>query len=380
VITPQEFIAKYAYAPRDDWEKKGGDAKNYTTKVSSGTTSGRPTVNARFRDFKESQHFTVPDNLFRRPVFYFDYITGAPHYLGDFMFNRKLAEEALCLNSRDLKPGLREILLQYAPDIYIGPPPYAMKLFSYINGKQNQPYLTSLKFIWIFGERLTPHNENILRTLMPHTRIYTQYGLSELGMITFPLCNYRKLNTHHPREHLKVEILNADYNGVGDIAISKEIKKGLYIERYLTGDKGKLIDAPCPCGRPILFEIMGRNDLDYIQIGNIVLRQEYLDNVLPYISDYVEDYRAELRLKKVRGIEKIDLKIHILPKIRLRKRLKPEELLEGAFMDHLTVTFVNNADSVPYHELVHEGQSMKPTCVLTNELPPLQKNIKLRKK
>ena len=141
-------------------------------------------------------------------------------------------------------------------------------------------------------------------------KVVNEYGTTENGIIGFE-CEYGNM---HIMPTVYVEIINPDKNGFGGILITELNSRSIPFIRYKTGDKGRLLNAECPCGRPYpLMEIHEGRIHDYIRCPNGRL---VYDTILAYtLKDYVWQFKAYQ--------EKIDyLKVEVIPKNNFSSELQ----------------------------------------------------------
>ncbi|MBI5596378.1 MAG: hypothetical protein HY928_09855 [Elusimicrobia bacterium] len=87
------------------------------------------------------------------------------------------------------------------------------------------------------------------------------YASVDAGLIGFQ-CPRCPGSVHHAAEGLqKVEIVG------GEVVATNLVRRLMPVIRYRTGDRGRWVGAPCPCGHPSpLFELLGRVD-DRVNVG-----------------------------------------------------------------------------------------------------------------
>lgn len=97
----------------------------------------------------------------------------------------------------------------------------------------------------VSSETLYPHQRALMEQVFG-CRVYNRYGLSETGIVAIE-CPVRE------GLHLNQEILHMEYVpdpfGNSQLIVTDLINHGMPLLRYETGDSGRLIEEPCPCGR-----------------------------------------------------------------------------------------------------------------------------------
>lgn len=128
----------------------------------------------------------------------------------------------------------------------------------------------------IFGAE--PWSENLRAFLEERLRIraFDSYGLSELtGPGVAAECEERQ-GLHVNEDHFLVEVVAPDsgepvaQGAEGELVFTTLAKEGCPLLRYRTGDLGRLLEGPCPCGRTFqrMSRVAGRTD-DLIAIRGV---------------------------------------------------------------------------------------------------------------
>ncbi len=146
--------------------------------------------------------------------------------------------------------------------------------------------------------------------------LFNRYGSREFGDIALECDHHQGL--HINMERFIVEIIDKDSEGFGDILITDLENHGFPFIRYRIGDRGKLSEVLCPCGRQsILFEqIIGRTlDLVRTPSGKLIsgvffpmLFMRYPQVILGQVVQDQTDH-LQIRLKTVnndrRGLDRL---------------------------------------------------------------------------
>ena len=225
--------------------------------------------------------------------------------LKDFLLNRKRLSafnmtETNCVN-------FYNCLMRFKPKYFYG---YSNALFlfaSNIKSSKLDAMMLGVKIIIATGEVLFKHQRELIRDVFG-CAVINEYGTTENGIIGFE-CEYGNM---HIMPTIYIEIVSKDEEGYGEILVTELNSRTLPFLRYKTGDRGRLLDVECQCGRPYqlieLFE--GRID-SFIKCTNGKL---VYDSILAYIlKDYALQFRANQK-----NVNTID--ITIIPKIHLTEK------------------------------------------------------------
>lgn len=144
---------------------------------------------------------------------------------------------------------LRE-LIKWGPTCLVGVPPQMLALSRHrLAGELARTLKTMLLSGDVADDRLVAELENNL----PGCRVYRHYGLTEAGLGGAVECGQR--GWPHLRDDLWAEIIELDSGRpvsapgqTGEITLTPLTRRGLPLIRYRTGDEGRLIPSPCPCG------------------------------------------------------------------------------------------------------------------------------------
>ena len=140
------------------------------------------------------------------------------------------------------------------------------------------------------GETLRQHEREFIETTLD-ARISNCYGTRELGALGFECAQGR---IHLNEEWARFEILDSHDAPVADaegrIIVTTYDNRVMPFIRYDTGDRGRISDAPCPCGRTLrTIDLHGRQS-DHITLksGRIVS----LLDVTPVFDAYFDAVQA----------------------------------------------------------------------------------------
>lgn len=168
------------------------------------------------------------------------------YFLSSYNITKGKAEEYILKINR-LKPSM---IFTY---------PYAIDLILNV-AEEKKLKIYQPKLIYTGAENLYPHIEEKIRKHFPSSALANEYWSTE-GNIAVTCPNG---SMHIDEDTLIVETDNMDNNGVGDIIITNLFSYDLPLIRYRLGDRIKLSEQKCGCGRNtrIIEKILGR-DIDY---------------------------------------------------------------------------------------------------------------------
>jgi len=128
-------------------------------------------------------------------------------------------------------------------------------LAEYLKLRHWQPP-SELKVIFATAEPLYDFQRRVIEQVF-HCAVASEYGARDAGLMANQC---PKGGLHIPAEGMIVEIEKTDSTGLGEIVVTNLFSKAMPMIRYRTGDMGRLISDPCPCGRrlPRLDSVEGR--------------------------------------------------------------------------------------------------------------------------
>ena len=108
----------------------------------------------------------------------------------------------------------------------------------------------------VSSEMLHPHQRELMERVFG-CRVYNRYGLSETGIVAIE-CPVRE-GLHLNQEILHMESIS-DSAGNAQLIVTDLINHGMPLLRYETGDTGRVVEEPCPCGRGLsrIVDLSGR--------------------------------------------------------------------------------------------------------------------------
>lgn len=117
-----------------------------------------------------------------------------------------------------------------------------------------------LRAICCAGEPLTPHRRQLLQEIWG-VPVYDNYGMTETG----PLAMACRVGRLHPWEdHFHMEVLDerlereAPAGEIGQLVVTSLTRRATPMVRYVTGDRVRRMEEPCPCGQNVELHVRGR--------------------------------------------------------------------------------------------------------------------------
>jgi phenylacetate-CoA ligase len=169
-----------------------------------------------------------------------------------------------------------ELILSYLdifrPTALIGIPSIIIQIAEMVEKRSTGRLL--VEKILYGGEHMSPEVRQYLREVLGTKTIMSAgYASVDAGVIGYQ-CGYCKGSIHHLlADYAYVEILDPEAGTPlkrgerGEIVVTNLHRRLMPIIRYRTGDAGRLLAGPCPCGREDpLFELLGRCD-DVVRVG-----------------------------------------------------------------------------------------------------------------
>lgn len=248
-------------------------------------------------------------------------VNRTPHVLAlskEYLYNGKL-EEAY------------EKIMDFQPKWMILQPSVFWMLYQLIQ-KKKLPIIDSVEYIEFTGEYL----EDSIRKLAGDffgCKIANQYGMREVNSMAYE-CPAG--NMHVMQNNVYIEILNAR-DGIGDICITSLQNKAMPYIRYVTGDKGRLLNKKCSCGNcsPVLEVFRGR-DNDWICMLDGTKLHPY--SLLQIINEV--NYRTNYSILQYQLVqEKIDSFTFRLVITKTADQKEIEKLICGLTAKHLQENF-----------------------------------------
>ena len=152
-----------------------------------------------------------------------------------------------------------QFLLSFKPKLIYGYPSVIARVAQFVKDQQIELQGYRPQLIVCTSEMLYPHQRELLQQVF-ESRVANEYGSRDGGLIAHE-CPEGKM--HIMAEHVYIEVVNQDQDGIGDILVTNLDAYGMPFIRYKIGDRGKLAEnGSCSCGLPypILEKIAGRSN------------------------------------------------------------------------------------------------------------------------
>lgn len=294
-------------------------SQSEVSRVISGSTSG--TTGPSKRIFYTEQDTAHTISFFAAGIGEMvnsgDRVLIAFPFSGSFGLGDLIEQAVLRLDAIPIRAGicrtyqeLCERILQTSPDCYIGfPVPLLSAARFWQSGQFSAGLQTAptasisdpqcpntpvpsrefpIKRALISGDSCPAGVINALEQLLG-TRLFPHYGSRETGLsgaITCPAHSGMHLKENHVIAEILDENLNPTTDGTwGELVITTIGLEAMPLIRYRTGDRARILPAPCPCG-----SIVKRLDM-VSRFAQIPCSMETLDNLIFSVAEVI-DYQA----------------------------------------------------------------------------------------
>ncbi len=203
-----------------------------------------------------------------------------------------------------------ETIVKYEINVLVGMPAYILQLFK-VNDELFQEY-RGIEKIFYSGDHFAVDQTRHLKERYG-VRILRvgHYGSIDAGTLGFQ-CEACEGSILHLHEHIQgLEILDREEDRptapgeVGRLVFTNHVHSPESMERYDTGDLGRWVDEPCPCGRTTpRFELLGRES-DWFKVAGYFMNYWRLVTLLQRQLSYVDD--VQLRIDRHRDQEKLTI-------------------------------------------------------------------------
>ncbi|RPF53432.1 phenylacetate--CoA ligase family protein [Aquisalibacillus elongatus] len=219
-----------------------------------------------------------------------------------------------------------------------------------LNPKDDFPHLRA---ICTAGETLSPARRQLIQEIWG-IPVYEFYGMTEIGTSMID-CKYQ--NAHVLDDDFIVEILDDSLtedvqpNEFGHLVITTLKKDATPMIRYHTGDRARLRDDTCLCGRKQMIEIRGRSD-DTLLIDHKKIDIWDIEEIISYLPCR-RFWRAGVDQQKLKIIiEKEQETDHVSPTFQC--------LLEAKFDIPMQIELVPTGTIYNREKLISNGLNTKP--------------------
>lgn len=261
-------------------------AVDWSVRVTSGTTTGSPLL-VFFRRIADGN--LLPWREGRTVICYSSLSSRLSTVLTAYQNRDRFSSSCLAIDPADLHESITPSLAAFAPECITGFPSFIMKVGEYMDAET----ASGVDVLVIAGERLTEIFADSMRKRFPNAKIIQMYACMELGFMSALPCEYLGLNKYHMRDGFDVEIDDPDEDGCGAVLIYTTLNGDIPISKYMIGDTGRLILAPCVCGAAKTLEIFGRSGGDFVKVLGATVRRDEFERVISLLAAKPDDYRLE---------------------------------------------------------------------------------------
>lgn len=197
---------------------------------------------------------------------------------------------------------LAQAIHDFSPDALYGLPSALLEAGRVL---QNRPGGLKLRAVFTSGELLDRSARDALSELYG-ARVYDIYGTSETKEIAWE-CPLGGMHLNSDVVHIEVldDLGHPVPVGVeGDLVATVLVNRAMPLLRYLTGDRGSLLDGTCACGRqsPLMGVVTGRaSDMLVLRGGQrvspytLTCALERIDGLLRYQVSQLDPARVRVR-------------------------------------------------------------------------------------
>ena len=369
MMTKKELAKLGMDALRDLQEERF--AKNYTIRVTSGTTGGSPLLLMRRRYTETEGGAQFYYRGVERSVFFFGALSSRLSQSSTFLFRSpKGNHDILTVDESDLNPDLDILMRDFKPDSFSGIASFIARALAFI---QDQKILNGIRALRLSAEALTDAQEKFFKEKLPHAVIEMGFGSAEVGNISADPCEFLGKNQYHPDPNIKFEVVNQE-DGIGEIAVSFYLSPSVYIEQYLTGDLCRFVHEPCPCGNSATFEFLGRKDFDFIRFSGATLQKNEAERVMDEYSNYIDDFRIEVKEMRIDDRILPELNFQIIGTKKLFQMERPDEFLRKEISNNLFLTLKQTLGT-----LVEKGLFLPPKIEFVHSFPYSNKLVRIKR-
>jgi phenylacetate-CoA ligase len=210
------------------------------------------------------------------------------------------------------------LLEDLGAQILVSTPSYALAIAQALQERGPDAEPPKLELGLFGGEPWSPD----LRTQIERAlglRAMNFYGLSEMcGPGVAAECLEHRDGLHVQEDHFLLEVIDpADGRSLpagaeGELVFTTLTKEALPLIRYRTGDIGRMIEDPCPCGRTTarLTGLCGRHD-DMLVVRGVNLHPSQVEHVLLGVAGASPHYR--LLLERPGPLDELTLECEPVP-------------------------------------------------------------------
>lgn len=159
--------------------------------------------------------------------------------------------------------------------------------------------VNGLKAIWTTASPLPEGKRRFLEQIF-QCPVYTQYGSCEVHWLSAE-CSFKN-GMHVFSDVRHVEIIEKDRTAkvgeYGDIVVTDLLNFKFPMIRYRIGDRGRLLDSVCPCGRPfpLMDYVKGRVSDSIATKENGIIPGEFWTTIFDDFTQHVKSFRVHQHL------------------------------------------------------------------------------------
>ena len=178
------------------------------------------------------------------------------------------------------------VLRDYKTTVLITSPAFALQLAGYMHRMQVGPAALNLHTIIIAGEKIS----DALRQTIEEQAFVTcweHYGLSEVPGPTIAFECKTHDGLHINEDHFLAEIIDPQTMQVipagqpGELVLTTLTTRAFPLIRFRTGDKARIMEAPCSCKSPLArIEWFGERVDDIMKVDGVNIHQQQVVSII----------------------------------------------------------------------------------------------------
>ncbi len=216
---------------------------------------------------------------------------------------------------------------------------------------ENDPSLFStLKYIRLTGELVTPSKKECIQSLYPDQEVFTLYGSGEIGKCAIQ-CSmlaraHDEILLHPMNEHFFLEILDPETGKHvpdgqdGELVVTDFTNLATPLIRYRTGDRACFVDKQCECDNkePLLL-VKGRMFNDFVKAGGFEIRRDMIETPLLRLKEFLTPH-FEVRMKEeyLDNKPKISMELTVMVNQNVQATESLKEKIRSEFMEYFRVS------------------------------------------
>jgi phenylacetate-CoA ligase len=187
------------------------------------------------------------------------------------------------------------VLRDYKTSVLITTPSLAFQLAHYILDNEIITNIFELKTLILVGEAIGTDDRLFLKKTL-NVSVWSHYGLSEVPgpAIAFECEAHEGL--HINEDHFLTEIIDPETGNVlpvdqfGELVLTTLTTRAFPLIRFKTGDKARIINTRCSCGRKLCrIEWLGDRTDDLINIDGVKVHKKQIQRSIQALLDLPSD-------------------------------------------------------------------------------------------